>query len=472
MGLFENMTETLGTIVTRRVDSSVYNWMREVSKVLDGDEGGGSFATRYVDKNGDDTLGDGSQGNPFLTIQRAITSITDASSAKIYRIIVGAGDFSSVFALQPWMFIVGGGRKVTRLSPVQANWIGTGFSAAGSQEAGIVQCNLGTAFAVDFSAVGIASPGAGIFHLYGIDLESTIAITGNNSTNQFLAQDVFQTAAAGVTHTFTNLGGSLDACFFKFDSVTFSNTAAYAVAWNNGGVGFTGALTLSCASTTNTLTVRFLSGTTGANATANIVLTGDGVRLRGLGLVKSTGLANANATLDFNTFTAGGVKLVDGGANFVQQGAATADRTITVNTPGIAGTRLTINNQTAFFLPLTFVAASSGGLSYIPPFGSMSAIFDGTTWNQQERVQSGVTTLTNGVSPAILADVTANSRIVVTWKTSNGAAGVPIVTAANRTNGTRAGGGQFVVNSVALATGAVVATDQGTYDWHVYNGGG
>src|SRR5882672_2315110 len=35
--------------------------------------------TRYVDKAGDDTLEDGSLSNPFLTIQRAITSITTAS---------------------------------------------------------------------------------------------------------------------------------------------------------------------------------------------------------------------------------------------------------------------------------------------------------------------------------------------------------------------------------------------------------
>jgi len=91
----------------------------------------------------------------------------------------------------------------------------------------------------------------------------------------------------------------------------------------------------------------------------------------------------------------------------------------------------------------------------------------------QPYVQGGSNALTNGVSAALIpADVTANSRITCDLKTFNGAAGIPSALAADRVVGTRAGGGGFKITSYALATGAPVATDQGTYDWSVNNGGG
>jgi hypothetical protein len=457
----------LGTVVTKQVDSQLYDWIRQVSFDVDNTSGGTTVSTqvRYVNKAGSDVTGNGSLSAPYLTVQAAETSITDAASNKIYYIEVGAGDFAELFTMKPWVFIVGQGRKVTRLSPVQAQWLGAGFVNAGSQEAGILNCSIGTALAIDFAA--IVSPGAGIFHLYNCDIESTIAATGNNVANLFLAQAVFQIAASGVTHTFTNLGGSLDSFFMKFDSLTFSNTAAYSCSWNNGGVGFTGALTLSCASAVNTLTLRFLSGTTGANATATIVLTGDGVRLRGLGMIRSTGLPDTDITFDFVTGTAGATKLVDGGTNLIAAGANTATRTYTVNTPTVTGTRLKIKNQTAQIILLTFVAASTGGMTYILAFGELDAYYDGT-WEIQNSPQQGTVALTNGVSAAILADITATSVIVATLKTFSGATGIIQAKDTDRVVGTRAAGtGSFKLTSVTQAAGATVATDQGTYDWVV-----
>ena len=61
----------------------------------------------FVDKGGNDATGDGSQAKPFLTIQRALTSITDATTAKRYAVIVGPGTYADPFNVKPWVAIEG-----------------------------------------------------------------------------------------------------------------------------------------------------------------------------------------------------------------------------------------------------------------------------------------------------------------------------------------------------------------------------
>jgi hypothetical protein len=61
----------------------------------------------YVSKAGSDLTGDGSIGNPYLTIQKALTSITDATTLKRYEISVGPGSYADPFLVKPWVGIVG-----------------------------------------------------------------------------------------------------------------------------------------------------------------------------------------------------------------------------------------------------------------------------------------------------------------------------------------------------------------------------
>jgi hypothetical protein len=75
--------------------------------------------------------------------------------------------------------------------------------------------------------------------------------------------------------------------------------------------------------------------------------------------------------------------------------------------------------------------------------------------------QAGIATLTNGVSAAIPANITATTRITFGMRTVNGAFGTPVVTIL--VAGTP---GSFTFASANPATGALVATDNGTYFWH------
>ena len=61
----------------------------------------------FVNKSGNDLTGTGSASRPFLTIQAALTSITDASTTKHYAVIVGPGDYADPFQIKPFVAVVG-----------------------------------------------------------------------------------------------------------------------------------------------------------------------------------------------------------------------------------------------------------------------------------------------------------------------------------------------------------------------------
>jgi hypothetical protein len=124
-------------------------------------------------------------------------------------------------------------------------------------------------------------------------------------------------------------------------------------------------------------------------------------------------------------------------------------------------------------IDISFVGATAAGVpTYVPPGSELELTYavGQNMWFASPIVQSGTIALTNGVSANIPADITALSRIVATLKTVSGAFGTPVC--GGRVVGTRAGGGLFVITSTLPATGATVATDQGTYDWQVSNDGG
>lgn len=61
----------------------------------------------YVNKGGNDTSGDGTINNPFITILKALTSIDDASPNKRYSVLVGPGTYNESFSLKANVIIIG-----------------------------------------------------------------------------------------------------------------------------------------------------------------------------------------------------------------------------------------------------------------------------------------------------------------------------------------------------------------------------
>jgi len=64
--------------------------------------------TVYVNKSGNDVTGNGTLTLPYLTIQAALTSITDSSSSKYYAIMVGPGIYGA-FNIKPYTAVIGVG---------------------------------------------------------------------------------------------------------------------------------------------------------------------------------------------------------------------------------------------------------------------------------------------------------------------------------------------------------------------------
>jgi hypothetical protein len=414
----------------------------------------------YVDKAGSDTTGDGSFFNPFRTIQKAISTITTASATNIFEVNVGVGEFVEPFTLIPWVFVVGRAEELTRLSPTpMVNWIGAGFVAAGQQDTGIMRCTLGVALTADFAAVG--SPGAGRFFLYNVDLDGfALSFTGNNVLNFIFWKNVRQIAITVLTHLVTNINGFLTNVGLRSNNLTIANTAAYTNTGRLENFGTNGTVTVTAASAVN------VASWFGENLIANAyVMSGDGASLSSLGSVRGVQPPNADTTFEFGAATVpGSTRLLNGGDNllFANNGA---DRTYTFLNP-ISGTRMRIKNQSGFFITLVF-GSNTGGDTYIPPSGYWDGFFVAGSWMTQNYAQFGTGVLVNGVSAKIPADIAlSTSPVTLSASNLNGSAAIGVLVAldADKTVGTRAGGGGFVVRSLTLA-GAAVAGDQSSFQW-------
>lgn len=430
--------------------------------------------TKFVSKGGNDATGDGSISKPFLTIQAAITSITDATSAKQYTIQVAPGTYTTGFTMIPYVFIKGMEINSVILSPVQANWIGAAFAGASTLITGIENCTIGTALAVNFATV--VSTGAGIFRLVNVllDTAAALTITGASASNIAQIKNVSRIGStAALTHTFANIAAWVEDFFYLSDNLTLTSNLAATLTMRMMNVGGgTGNWVINATGATATFQVLML-GNTAFNVVGGLTLTGDFVSVRGNGINRQLTGPDANTSFDFNSNLAGSTKLVGGGFNLITANP-TADRTYAFpNAPSLQGTRVRLKNISAtFFINLSFVG-NSGFPTYVPPNGYLDLFYDSTssTWCMQPPIQYGQTALSNGVSAFIPADIIQpGSRIVATIAIHSGVQGAGGVSAktADRVAGTRAGGGGFVLTAVDLA-GATVATDSGTYDWHVAN---
>jgi hypothetical protein len=75
----------------------------------------------FVNKAGNDTTGNGSDEQPFLTIGHALSVILDATSTKRYLISVGPGTYAENVSLKANVFIEGSAPIITRISSLDIN---------------------------------------------------------------------------------------------------------------------------------------------------------------------------------------------------------------------------------------------------------------------------------------------------------------------------------------------------------------
>lgn len=107
----------------------------------------------YVSKGGSDITGNGSILNPYATIPKALTSITDASLTKIYIINAGPGQHNGDIHLKPWIAI--SGENATLLGNVDINDLSWTPEIGNQPFAGIFTCTIVGSLNIDFSVNNI-----------------------------------------------------------------------------------------------------------------------------------------------------------------------------------------------------------------------------------------------------------------------------------------------------------------------------
>ncbi len=439
---------------------------------------------RYVDKGGNDTTGDGSRVAPFLTVQKAITVCAAlATQSNPFAVRVSPGTYATTFKLAANVYVVGSGSGsgsyngtpqtgLTIIAPNFTNTLDASFAGAAVRATGIISCALSNPAKFDFATIASTAPSTILIDDVQTDLGVTFIGSGNAEYATVRSLYINSTSLL----TFQNMGGALlQGCGNDFaGGLVLLQSAALQSFYEIMGSFFQD-LTVTW---TSALITNFMIVTcTGRISMTQPLITGAGATVIADQSTDIIMPAGADARLSFGNNALGTIIGLNHGYNIIQC-TPSADRTLTIDRPAVPGgvTTILLVNQNGNGPVLNFALQSggiaNGGGSYVPPASSVLIVFDArgggaTHWFVLPYTQFGQVQLTNGVSAFIPCDLDANSTITATLKTFSGAAGVISAKGADRVNGTRLAGGGFKLTSILLATGATVATDAGTYDWHV-----
>jgi hypothetical protein len=192
----------------------------------------------YVNKGGNDATGDGSITKPFLTIQAATSSVTDASTLKRYAILVGPGRFDEPVVIKPWVFIVGTDTNGTRIGgavTIGPEW-NTPAGPLSDARGGFSTCTLAGSVTIDFNAV---SSNEGKFLANNAVFNQAPVFTAFSAINQVVLSDVRM--FAGYTQNGINM--TLNAVYVQGGNITVNsindgrNLPTFVSAFGGGAVG-------------------------------------------------------------------------------------------------------------------------------------------------------------------------------------------------------------------------------------------
>lgn len=140
----------------------------------------------YVNKAGDDLTGDGSQCEPFLTIGKALMSITDASPTNRYEINIGPGIYvEPAIHIKANVQLVGVSSLLTQINS-QVSIADPTWTGAGDNRAGCVNLSLLQGFSADFA---VLSSQEGKLFFENIDFGSSVNFTAFSDLNQVIIQN-------------------------------------------------------------------------------------------------------------------------------------------------------------------------------------------------------------------------------------------------------------------------------------------
>jgi len=175
--------------------------------------------TVFVDKGGSDATGNGTSFAPFQTIQRAMTSITDAAPTNRYAVRIGPGLYSDDFILKPNVWIVGLTPNLCRIDAANINLDATWNAPGVNNRAGFVAVQFRAPYVFDFGAIAGADLAYLIFDF--VNSVQPLEVRGTDGNAWFILSSQF---FAGLTQ----VGG-----FSLLQAVVVTNTSPF-VATDSG----------------------------------------------------------------------------------------------------------------------------------------------------------------------------------------------------------------------------------------------
>ena len=174
----------------------------------------------YVSKAGNDSTGNGSSGQPYLTIGKAMSIITDASVTKRYAISVAPGVYTENVVLLANVFIQG---YYNVSLPKIAGTIAldpTSFAINADQRSGITGINISGATLLDFQGIGSYQ---GTF--YARDCSFNSLLTANADSN--ITQTFFENCQFFGGATLNACNNTFLSCIIWGGNLTFNSSVTY-----------------------------------------------------------------------------------------------------------------------------------------------------------------------------------------------------------------------------------------------------
>jgi hypothetical protein len=182
----------------------------------------------FVNKGGNDATGNGTQGSPYLTLTKAMSTILDAAAAKQYSIQIGPGSYNDNVAMKSFVTLDGIDPSTVTLTGTLS--LDAGFAANGFL--GLVNVTVSLAQVIAWGA--IAGAQLGLDH---VSFASDLTVSGGGSASSITAIDTqFSGNLSVADANVVSLG-----CFVT-GNVAYTSPN-FAILWKSYGDAFAGNVT-------------------------------------------------------------------------------------------------------------------------------------------------------------------------------------------------------------------------------------
>ncbi len=150
----------------------------------------------WISKNGNDTTGNGSIIRPYLTLAKALASITDASTTKRYGIFVLPGRYDEAvnIVLKPWIWIVGYGSNICYITSPNNQVTPSAAFGGVNTRLGVLNIYVGGSTGLNWDLSALAG-GSCVMDLIGVTFNGGLTFKGRAGSADFL--QMFTTYAIG-----------------------------------------------------------------------------------------------------------------------------------------------------------------------------------------------------------------------------------------------------------------------------------